>query len=97
MTVLRTTDGVRQDFISKDIPAGHDTLWGWAAKWTPDELPDTVDLARDFVFETRELQQKSMAGGYLVIEVDAPPALRVHGLDKVPAFDMQLLFLMSRG
>ena len=52
MTVLRTTDGVRQDFISKDIPAGHDTLWGWAAKWSPQDIPAKLDPATAFAYET---------------------------------------------
>jgi hypothetical protein len=96
MTVLRTADGVRQDFISKDIPAGHDTLWGWAAKWSPQDIPAKLDPAKAFAYETNELMQKSAAEGYSVVDVEAPLALRALGAEKVPAFDTQLLFMMSR-
>ena len=96
MTVLRTADGVRQDFISKDIPAGHDTLWGWAAKWSPQDIPAKLDPAKAFAYETNELMQKSAAEGYSVVDVEAPLALRALGSEKVPAFDTQLLFMMSR-
>jgi len=84
-----------EDFISRNLPAGHDTLWGWAAKWTPQELP-AGDLAKAFALETSELLEESAAGGYSVIDVEAPVALRAVGATKVPAFDKQLLFLMSR-
>ena len=96
MTVLRTADGVRQDFISKDIPAGHDTLWGGAAKWSPQDIPAKLDPAKAFAYETNELMQKSAAEGYSVVDVEAPLALRALGAEKVPAFDTQLLFMMSR-
>jgi len=96
MTVLRTADGVRQDFISKDIPAGHDTLWGWAAKWSPQDIPAKLDPAKAFAYETHELMEKSAAEGYSVVDVEAPLALRALGAEKVPAFDTQLLFMMSR-
>jgi hypothetical protein len=85
-----------QDFISKDIPAGHDTLWGWAAKWSPQDLPPRLDPAKAFVIETFELLKQSAAEGYSVIDVEAPKALRNIGATKVPAFDTQLLFMMSR-
>ncbi len=85
-----------QDFISKDIPAGHDTLWGWAAKWSPQDLPVRLDPAKAFVFETVELLKKSKDEGYSVVDVEAPMALRALGATKVPAFDTQLLFMMSR-
>jgi hypothetical protein len=85
-----------QDFISKDIPAGHDTLWGWAAKWSPQDLPTKLDPAKAFALETIELLEKSAAEGYSVVNVEAPLALRALGATKVPAFDTQLLFMMSR-
>ena len=85
-----------QDFISKDIPAGHDTLWGWAAKWSPQDLPIKLDSAKAFALETIELLEKSAAEGYSVGSVEAPLALRALGAEKVPAFDTQLLFMMSR-
>jgi hypothetical protein len=85
-----------QDFISKDIPAGHDTLWGWAAKWSPQDLPARLDPAKAFVIETVELLKKSRDEGYSVVDVEAPMALRALGATKVPAFDTQLLFMMSR-
>ncbi|MDR3449677.1 MAG: hypothetical protein P4M15_08040 [Alphaproteobacteria bacterium] len=84
-----------KDFISENLPAGHDTLWGWAAKWTPQELP-AGDLAKAFAIETSELIEQSAACGYSVIDVDAPAALRAYGATKIPAFDKQLLFMMSR-
>jgi hypothetical protein len=96
MAVLRAADGVRQDFISKDIPAGHDTLWGWAAKWSPQDIPAKLDPAKAFAYETNELMEKSAAEGYSVVDVEAPLALRALGAEKVPAFDTQLLFMMSR-
>ncbi len=96
MTVLRTMDAVRQDFISKDIPAGHDTLWGWAAKWSPQDIPAKLNPATAFASETTELLEKSAAEGFSVVDVEAPLALRALGADKVPAFDTQLLFMMSR-
>jgi hypothetical protein len=85
-----------QDFISKDIPAGHDTLWGWAAKWSPQDLPLRRDPANAFMVETIELLKQSAAEGYSVVDVEAPMALRKIGATKVPAFDTQLLFMMSR-
>ena len=85
-----------QDFISKDIPPGHDTLWGWAAKWSPQDLPPRLDPTKAFVIETVELLKQSAAEGYSVIDVEAPTALRKIGATKVPAFDTQLLFMMSR-
>ncbi len=84
MTVLRTADGVRQDFISKDIPAGHDTLWGWAAKWSPQDIPAKLDPATAFASETNELLEKSAAEGYSVVDVEAPLALRALGAEKFP-------------
>ena len=96
MAVLRAADGVRQDFISKDIPAGHDTLWGWAAKWSPQDIPAKLDPTKAFAYETNELMEKSAAEGYSVVDVEAPLALRALGAEKVPAFDTQLLFMMSR-
>jgi len=85
-----------QDFISANIPAGHDTIWGWAAKWAPQDLPATIDPARAFAEEISELMERSAAGGYSVVDVEAPAALRAHGAEKVPAFDTQLLYMMSR-
>ncbi len=96
MTSLGMGETTPQDFISRDIPAGHDTLWGWAAKWSPQDLPTRVDPAKDFMFETVELLKKSAAEGYSVVDVEAPTALRALGAEKVPAFDTQLLFMMSR-
>jgi hypothetical protein len=96
MTNLRSEDAVPQDFISRNIPAGHDTLWGWAAKWSPQDLPAKLDPAKAFAVETLELLKKSAAEGYSVVDVEAPLALRVLGAKKVPAFDTQLLFMMSR-
>ena len=85
-----------QDFISNDLPAGHDTLWGWAAKWSPEDLTGVSDPVRSFAHETSELQQRSVAEGYSVVDVEAPRALRALGYTKVPAFDTQLLFMASR-
>ena len=97
MYQLREGTRVPADFISSDLPHGHDTLWGWAAKWSPFDLPAKLDLSLAFAEETRELREKSAAAGFRVLDVEAPPALRAVGADTVPAFDMQLLFLMSRG
>ncbi len=96
MTTLRLGDSIPQDFISRNLPAGHDTLWGWAAKWSPQDLPTTLDPAKAFALETSELLEKSAAEGYSVVDVEAPLALRALGAEKVPAFDTQLLFMMSR-
>jgi hypothetical protein len=96
MTLIRSGETIPQDFISRDIPAGHDTLWGWAAKWSPHELPARLDAANAFALETIELMEKSAAEGYSVVDVEAPSALRALGAEKVPAFDTQLLFMMSR-
>ncbi|MGO9389387.1 hypothetical protein [Rhodoblastus sp.] len=96
MTLVRMGEAIPQDFISRDIPAGHDTLWGWAAKWAPQELPARLDAAKAFALETAELMEKSAAEGYTVVDVEAPSALRALGAEKVPAFDTQLLFMMSR-
>jgi hypothetical protein len=85
-----------QDFISNDMPAGHDTIWGWAAKWSPRDLPATIDPDRGFAEEISELLEQSAAGGYSVVDVDAPAALRAMGATKIPAFDTQLLYMMSR-
>ena len=84
------------DFISNNIPAGHDTIWGWAAKWSPQELPAQIDPDRHFAEEISELLEQSAAGGYSVVDVDAPIALRALGARKIPAFDTQLLYMMSR-
>jgi hypothetical protein len=96
MTIIRGGETIPQDFISRGIPAGHDTLWGWAAKWAPQELPANLDAAKAFNLETLELIEKSVAEGYSVVDVEAPLALRALGAEKVPAFDTQLLFMMSR-
>jgi hypothetical protein len=96
MTIIRMGKSIPQDFISRGIPAGHDTLWGWAAKWAPQELPTKLDAAKAFALETIELMEKSAAEGYSVVDVEAPLALRALGAEKVPAFDTQLLFMMSR-
>ena len=96
MKIIRMGETSPQDFISRDIPAGHDTLWGWAAKWAPQELPARLDAAKAFALETMELLEKSAAEGYTVVDVEAPSALRALGAEKVPAFDTQLLFMMSR-
>jgi hypothetical protein len=96
MTVLNTGAKAPQDFISRNIPAGHDTLWGWAAKWSPQDLPAKLDPTTAFAFETIELLKKSADEGYSVVDVEAPSALRALGAKKVPAFDTQLLFMMSR-
>ncbi|MCW2285481.1 hypothetical protein M2323_003376 [Rhodoblastus acidophilus] len=85
-----------QDFISHDLPPGHDTVWGWAAKWSPDDLTNVSDPVRSFAQETSELTQRSAAEGYSVVDVEAPRALRALGYTKVPAFDTQLLFMASR-
>ena len=85
-----------QDFISRDLPAGHDTLWGWVAKWSPEELTGAADPVSSFAQETRELQQQSAAEGLSVVDVEAPQALRALGYTKVPAFDTQLLFMALR-
>lgn len=85
-----------QDFISANIPAGHDTIWGWAAKWSPQDLPAKIDPAKAFAEEISELMEKSAAGGYSVVAVDAPAALRAFGATKIPAFETQLLYMMSR-
>jgi hypothetical protein len=85
-----------QDFISTNIPAGHDTIWGWAAKWSPQDLPAKIDPAKGFAEEISELMEKSAAGGYSVVAVDAPAALRAFGATKIPAFETQLLYMMSR-
>ncbi len=96
MTLVRRGEAIPQDFISRDIPAGHDTLWGWATKWAPQELPARLSAAKAFALETAELMEKSAAEGYTVVDVEAPSALRALGAEKVPAFDTQLLFMMSR-
>jgi len=85
-----------QDFISHDLPAGHDTLWGWAAKWSPDDLTGVSDPVQSFARETHELKQRSAAEGFSVVDVGAPRALRALGFTTVPAFDTQLLFMASR-
>ena len=85
-----------EDFISAEIPAGHDTVWGWAAKWAPQDLPARIDPDRAFADEISELMEQSAVGGYSVVHVEAPAALRAHGARKIPAFDTQLLYLMSR-
>ncbi len=89
-------DGGVERFISRDVPAGHDTIWGWAAKWAPGDLTRLVDLARAFELETSELLAQSAACGYSVFEVEAPEALRALGAKSVQAFDKQLLFMMAR-
>ena len=96
MDTLRVGDAIPQDFISRDLPPGHDTLWGWAAKWSPQELPANLDPAKAFAEETSALLEISAAEGYSVVDVEAPLALRALGAKKVPAFDTQLLFMMSR-
>jgi hypothetical protein len=85
-----------QDFMSSDLPAGHDTLWGWVAKWSPDDLTALIDPIYNLACETKELQERSMAEGFSVVDVQAPRALQALGVDKVPAFDTQLLYMASR-
>jgi hypothetical protein len=85
-----------QDFISHDLPPGHDTFWGWVAKWSPEELAGLVDPVKGFSREISELWERSAAEGFSVVDVEAPRALRALGFTKVPAFDTQLLFMASR-
>jgi hypothetical protein len=85
-----------KDFISTDIPAGHDTVWGWVAKWSPQDLPATINPTKAFAAEISELREQSAAGGYTILDVAAPAALRALGADSIPAFDTQLLYMMSR-
>jgi hypothetical protein len=96
MNIFARGSSQLQDYITHNLPAGHDTLWGWVAKWSPEELAGMVDPVSRFACETRELQARSAAEGYSVVDVDAPRALRDLGLTKVPAFDTQLLFMASR-
>ena len=96
MSVYETLDGVRKDLISRNLPAGHDTIWGWAAKWSPWDIPAKLDPAKAFAIETSELIEKSAAEGLSVVDVEAPLALRALGAEKVPAFQTHLLFMMSR-
>jgi hypothetical protein len=84
------------DFISNDTPVGHDTVWGWAAKWSPQDLPANIDPDKHFAAEISALLEQSAAGGYSVVDVEAPVALRALGAQKIPAFDTQLLYMMSR-
>ncbi|WP_298428344.1 hypothetical protein [Rhodoblastus sp.] len=85
-----------KDFISRDVPAGHDTIWGWTAKWAPQDLPAKIDPATDFAEETCGLIRQSVKNGCSVVSVDAPAALKLLGADKIPAFETQLLYMMSR-
>ncbi|HUO55142.1 MAG TPA: hypothetical protein VMU18_10390 [Rhodoblastus sp.] len=85
-----------EDFISRDVPAGHDTIWGWAAKYSPQDLPAEPDLAKAFAEETTKLMQQSAANGCSVVTVTAPTALRALGADRIPAFETSLLYMMSR-
>ncbi|PPQ32752.1 hypothetical protein CCR94_03675 [Rhodoblastus sphagnicola] len=71
-------------------------MWGWVAKWSPEDLTAASDPFRIFASETTELTQRSVAEGYSVVDVEAPRALRALGFTKVPAFDTQLLFMASR-
>lgn len=96
MAIFDGEETLLRNFISHGIPAGHDTLWGWAAKWSPQDLPARPDLAKAFAQDTIRLIEMSAAGGYSVVDVEAPLALREIGAEKVPAFDTQLLFMMSR-
>jgi hypothetical protein len=96
MTILRARRSVPDDFISRNLPAGHDTVWGWAAKFLPGELPAKLDPEKAFAYETRQLLAQSAAEGLKVIAVEAPAALRALGAETIPAFDTQLLFMMSR-
>lgn len=85
-----------EDFISRDVPPGHDTIWGWSAKWAPQDLPDAANLATGFAEEQADLLRDSAANGWRVIEVPAPRALRRLGAERVPAFATPLLYMMSR-
>lgn len=85
-----------EDFISRDVPPGHDTLWGWAAKWAPQDLPDAENLATGFAEEQADLLRDSAANGWRVVEVAAPSALRALGEESVPAFETPLLYMRSR-
>jgi len=85
-----------QDFMSSNLPAGHDTLWGWVAKYSPDELTALIDPVRNLACDIQELQERSVAEGYSVVDVEAPRALQALGVTKVPAFDTQLLYMASR-
>lgn len=85
-----------EDFISRDVPAGHDTVWGWAAKYSPRDLPAEPDPRSAFAEETYALMRQSAESGCTVVDVAAPEALRALGVDKVPAFETSLLYMMSR-
>lgn len=96
MSVASGRKYLPEDFISANIPAGHDTLWGWAAKWAPQDLPENIDPTKAFATEISELMKQSAAGGYSVVSVNAPAALRALGAETVPAFETPLLYMMSR-
>ncbi len=85
-----------EDFISRDVPAGHDTIWGWAAKYSPQDLRAGLDPRSAFAEETFALMRQSAESGCKVVDVAAPEALRALGVDKVPAFETPLLYMMSR-
>jgi hypothetical protein len=96
MNIFARGSSQPQDYITHNLPAGHDTLWGWVAKWSPDELGGLVDPVSRFARETSELLARSAAEGFSVVDVEAPQALRALGFTKVPAFETQLLFMESR-
>ncbi|MCI4677661.1 hypothetical protein K9U39_02950 [Rhodoblastus acidophilus] len=96
MSVAKVSGRLWEDFISRDVPAGHDTIWGWAAKWSPQDLPQGPDLKTAFAEEIGVLMRLSAANGCSVVSVPAPAALRAIGAEQIPAFETSLLYMMSR-
>jgi hypothetical protein len=96
MGVAKGSGRSPEDFISRDVPVGHDTIWGWAAKFSPLELPVERDPASAFAEEIHLLMRQSAEVGCKVVDVAAPAALRALGVDRVPAFETSLLYMMSR-
>ncbi len=96
MGVAKRSGRPPEDFISRDVPAGHDTIWGWAAKFSPQDLPAEPYPEFAFAEETYALMRQSAESGCAIVTVAAPAALRALGVDGVPAFETPLLYMMSR-
>lgn len=82
-----------QDYIDDDAPDGYRTAYThFAIDWA-EVFPDLEDPITAIAEEDHpELFAMAERGGYEIINVEAPTALKRRGIDKVAAFPLELLW-----
>jgi hypothetical protein len=75
------------------VPEGFDTVLGYLARYHPDVLAVMGDYADPQVTVRDGFKLAHMAKRYgcTVLWVEAPPALKAQGIDKVRAYPLSLL------